>query len=306
MTRNAALGSLNGKRDSLKEKIQPLFEKQNKINREIAKLMSIVKNANTDNDNNVYGFLPVDNQKYLDEYDGSYLHAFLEEQIKAKEVDVTKLYSSDLIQKVGNDVYYCSSDDAPELLGLPTLDFSSVKPEYQKLPIDEQYGVQSFIIYGDSIFYICDYPNGSYSDSAGHYGKLYKCDLQGENQELIADYVDNLLFTIQDYILTYSASAKQYRHKTTIYSYEIKTRKIIGKTENGSMGVFEFNNTFGSMKGYGSVTLDGGEYYYEVAKSTGKKPNRIDGKLANIILYREDKKTGKVDRVGYYFDQARS
>lgn len=219
------------------------------------------------------------------------------------EVDTNKLYSSDLIQKVGDDVYYCSSDGAPEYLALPTLDFSEAKPEYKKLPIDVEYGVQSFIIYGDSIFYICDYPNGHYNDSAGTYGKLYKCDLQGNNQELIADYVDNLLFDIHDYTLTYSA--RQSGQKTTIYSYDIKNNQIVDKTQSGAMGVLELGYIFRFEKSQGHMELDDGYYYYEIVKSNGTEPNKIDGKLANIIYYREDKKTGKVDRVGYTYDQAR-
>ena len=219
------------------------------------------------------------------------------------EVDTNKLYSSDLIQKVGDDVYYCSSDGAPEYLALPTLDFSEAKPEYKKLPIDVEYGVQSFIIYGDSIFYICDYPNGHYNDSAGTYGKLYKCDLQGNNQELIADYVDNLLFDIHDYTLTYSA--RQSGQKTTIYSYDIKNHQIANKTQSGTIGVLELGYIFRFEKSQGHMELDDGYYYYEIVRSNGTEPNRIDGKLANIIFYREDKKTGKVDRVGYTYDQAR-
>lgn len=218
------------------------------------------------------------------------------------EVDTNKLYSSDLIQKVGDDVYYCSSDGAPEYLALPTLDFSSVKPEYKKLPIHVEYGVQSFIIYGDSIFYICDYPNGQYTTSADHYGKLYKCDLQGNNQELIADYVNNLLFEIKDYTLSYSAGES---NEITVYKYDIKSEKIVDTIKNAPIGVFELGCIFRHPKSQGHMEFDGGYYYYEVIRSSGTEPNRIDGKLANIIYYREDIETGQVDKVGYTYNQAR-
>lgn len=63
--RNAALGSLAGKSDSTKEKIQPLIDYQNNINHDIAKIMVELKTANKTNEGNVYGFLPSDNESYL-------------------------------------------------------------------------------------------------------------------------------------------------------------------------------------------------------------------------------------------------
>lgn len=70
-TRNAALGTLDGKRESVKEQIKPLIEYQNGINKDIADMMIILKSANKTNEGGVYGFLPADNATYLSELDNS-------------------------------------------------------------------------------------------------------------------------------------------------------------------------------------------------------------------------------------------
>lgn len=71
VTREAALASLANKSNSTKEKIQPLIDYQNGINTEIAKIMVELKGANKTNDGLVFGFLPSDNEDYLDKYDNS-------------------------------------------------------------------------------------------------------------------------------------------------------------------------------------------------------------------------------------------
>lgn len=104
-TRNAALGSLCGKSDSTKNNIKPLIEYQNDINKSIAKTMNVMKNANTTNDDNVYGFLPSDNQKYLDEFDNSHLIDFLQsnnDNVSDDDIYATYLkIVEDLISKHG-------------------------------------------------------------------------------------------------------------------------------------------------------------------------------------------------------------
>ena len=73
VTREAALGSLAGKSDSVKEKIQPLVDQQHEINAEIARILVELKGANETNEGNVYGFLPSDNAECLEDYDDSAL-----------------------------------------------------------------------------------------------------------------------------------------------------------------------------------------------------------------------------------------
>lgn len=68
MTRNAALASLEGKRQEIKQKIQPLIEEQNKINNSIAEMLVTLNKATESNDNLIYGFLPADNKNYLKNY----------------------------------------------------------------------------------------------------------------------------------------------------------------------------------------------------------------------------------------------
>ncbi len=77
ITREAALASLASKSSSTKEKIQPLVDYQNSINAEIARMLVKLKQATEttaeNQQNSVFGFLPSNNKKYLDEYDGSKL-----------------------------------------------------------------------------------------------------------------------------------------------------------------------------------------------------------------------------------------
>lgn len=76
-TRNAAIASLAGKSDTVKEQIQPLIDYQNGINSNIAQAMVMLKAANKTNEGNVYGFLPSDNKKYLNEFDNDDLNTVL-------------------------------------------------------------------------------------------------------------------------------------------------------------------------------------------------------------------------------------
>lgn len=78
ITRNAALSTLNGKRDSVKEQIQPLIDYQDSINKDIAKTMILLKTANKTNEGNVYGFLPSENEGYLNRYDDNELIKWIE------------------------------------------------------------------------------------------------------------------------------------------------------------------------------------------------------------------------------------
>jgi len=73
IARDAALGSLAGKKASIRSQIQPLIDEQNRINHEIAKIMIALKKANNTNNGNVYGFLPLDNDNYIHKYDDNML-----------------------------------------------------------------------------------------------------------------------------------------------------------------------------------------------------------------------------------------
>lgn len=105
ITRNAALGSLNGKSNATKEKAKPLIEYQNKINADIARITNIVKNANKTNENNVYGFLPSDNQKYIKEHDNNQLFNFFNKQESTSftGINIIKKSLSEITELMGND-----------------------------------------------------------------------------------------------------------------------------------------------------------------------------------------------------------
>lgn len=73
ITREAAIASLKGKTSETQEKIKPLIEYQNSINDEIAGYLIDLKNADESNENLCYGFLPVNNQEYLENYNADNL-----------------------------------------------------------------------------------------------------------------------------------------------------------------------------------------------------------------------------------------
>lgn len=73
ITREAAIASLKGKTTETQEKIKPLIEYQNSINDEIAGYLIALKNADESNENLCYGFLPVNNQEYLENYNADNL-----------------------------------------------------------------------------------------------------------------------------------------------------------------------------------------------------------------------------------------
>jgi hypothetical protein len=65
ITRAAALGSLTGKMESVKEQIQPLIDYENQINADIAEYLVKLKEVKKDNSTLCFGFLPENNEDYL-------------------------------------------------------------------------------------------------------------------------------------------------------------------------------------------------------------------------------------------------
>lgn len=82
ITREAAIGSLAGKLEigSNREKIQPLIDYQNAINTDIAEMLVKLKEAETTNEQLIYGFLPQNNKKYLKTYNDLKLIEKIKEQ----------------------------------------------------------------------------------------------------------------------------------------------------------------------------------------------------------------------------------
>ena len=68
ITREAALGSLEGKHDEIKKQLEPLIEQQNDINDDIAGMLIVLKRAKESNEGLIYGFLPQDNVDYIKKY----------------------------------------------------------------------------------------------------------------------------------------------------------------------------------------------------------------------------------------------
>ncbi|MEE0857648.1 MAG: hypothetical protein U0L58_10195 [Ruminococcus sp.] len=75
VTRNAALGSILPDK---KEKMSTIIDTQNETNKEIAEIMAHIKNADTENKNNVYGFLLSNNKDYHANYNDEYYIDFIE------------------------------------------------------------------------------------------------------------------------------------------------------------------------------------------------------------------------------------
>lgn len=66
ITRDAAIASLQAKTSDIQEKLKPLIAEQNAINESIAGCLVQLKDADTTNEYGCYGFLPSDNEKYLE------------------------------------------------------------------------------------------------------------------------------------------------------------------------------------------------------------------------------------------------
>jgi hypothetical protein len=90
--REAALASLKGKTSSVQEQIQPLIDEQNAINKEISDLLVVLKDADTTNDNLIYGFLPEDNRKYLNSFDNTDLLEIVTKE--GKKIGNEELYQA--------------------------------------------------------------------------------------------------------------------------------------------------------------------------------------------------------------------
>lgn len=88
INRNAALGAL---KEKTKEELPDLEEYLNSVNKEIAGYLIQLKNADTDNEEKSYGFLPQDNKEYLEEYDNK---TFLTKFNKAYVPIVSDAYSA--------------------------------------------------------------------------------------------------------------------------------------------------------------------------------------------------------------------
>lgn len=91
VTREAALASLENYLSSTKEESQPLIDYQNSINEEIAGILVELKAANATNDNCAFGFLPSNNETYLNEYNDTNLIEWITLQGNDEDPFQTKL-----------------------------------------------------------------------------------------------------------------------------------------------------------------------------------------------------------------------
>lgn len=187
ITREAALASLANKSTSTKEKIQPLIDYQNGINTEIAKIMVELKGANKTNDGCVFGFLPSDNEAYLNKYDDSQLIKW----VMAIDL-VTNAYANDCTYTANMYNYETGKSEKTEItcmyriprINLSSSDVEKINSEvYNSLyPIIEdaivdinEYGypyISDEVIYywsvnGDVLSLVIR--NSSYPDSSGGY-----------------------------------------------------------------------------------------------------------------------------------------
>lgn len=209
-----------------------------------------------------------------------------------------KIYLSNVIQKYNEKVYYCSSDGSPSIMNLPRLDFSNTGLGYKKLPINIHGGVQSFIIYNENIYYISDYKNIANSSGVYSAGNLYMCDINGNNNVLIANNVTHLCFKIVNNKLYYNTLGDTVG-KSYYNSYNIETGKTSFENDfdfvSGKHWLFLFDDNSGQSMGF-----DGGYYYYS---NDYGKTETINGELANVYYYREDMITGEIKRIGYSYSQ---
>lgn len=212
-----------------------------------------------------------------------------------------KIYSSNIIQEYSNEVYYCSSDGSPEIMNLPRLDFSSTDLGYKKIPVTVDGGVHSFIIYDEHIYYICEYQNRTNSQGLYSAGKLYRCDLSGDNNILISDNVTNLCFQITDNQLYYNTVGNT-ANQDSYNSYNLKTEAKTVINDYESVGEFKLGWLFRFDDKSGNYTEFDGGYYYYAADNSGNIET-INGEHANVYYYRKDIETGEVQKIGYSYNQ---
>lgn len=96
ITRDAAIASLKAKTAGVQEQIQPLIDEQNAINQSIAKNLIKLKNANKDNSELCYGFLPADNESFLRENATSPLIESILNPATAENVTFERMYEDNL------------------------------------------------------------------------------------------------------------------------------------------------------------------------------------------------------------------
>lgn len=214
--------------------------------------------------------------------------------------DDKKIHSSDVIQKYGKNVYYCSSYGSPEIMNLPRLDFSNTDLGYKELPISFNGGVQSFIIYDGYIYCIAKYKNSTDDQGVYSSGELYKCELSGNSYSLIANDVTNLYFEITNDKLYYNSLGKT-SSENYYNSYDLKTedKTTINKYQNAGVfklgWIFRFDETSTYYNEF-----DGGYYYY--SNNNSGDVDTVNGERANVYYYRKDIETGNVAKIGYSYN----
>lgn len=215
--------------------------------------------------------------------------------------DDKNTHSSDVIQKYGKNVYYCSSYGSPEIMNLPRLDFSNTDLGYKELPISFNGGVQSFIIYDGYIYCIAEYKNNADDQGVYSSGKLYKCELSGNSYSLIANDVTNLYFEITNDKLYYNTLGKT-SSENFYNSYDLKTENKTTINNNQNAGVFKLGwiFRFDETSTYYNE-FDGGYYYY--SNNNSGDVDTVNGERANVYYYRKDIVTGDVERIGYSYNQ---
>lgn len=160
ITRDAAIGSIENLRH---DKVQPLIDYQIGINADIATYMAIIKTARTDNSHYIYGFLPEDNQEYLQSYSCEKLICLVD-----SEIDYTCYIP--ILQEILNDY----NDSYGEYLLYSLYDFSSdgIKELIVKIGTCEaDYTWNIYTICNNEVVYIDSF-------SAGH-SSLYQCSTGG-------------------------------------------------------------------------------------------------------------------------------
>lgn len=117
VTRDAAIASLENKKSELGEEIQPLIDVQNEINGEIANILAAFKEANSTNIDGSLGFLPSDNENYLNIYDDSKLVLWITEVKDDTKIEYEM--KTETIETLLSDgrAYYSNTVNYPFFLG---------------------------------------------------------------------------------------------------------------------------------------------------------------------------------------------
>lgn len=256
IARNAGIGSLIAKRESVREAVQPLIDEQTTINREIADILAEIKKVEEvkrDGNSHVFGFLPRDNKKFLNENtDDSmldFLNSLSSKEVSEKKNESTKKSSDD---NVDNETLYLEViNDLENQFGKLRLTDSIIYPE------EDDKGEVNGVCYigllnmdkrgAKELFVVC-----KNEEQKDYIGKIYS--IQDEAISQVFD-IDNIAINNNDFYFYID-----------IRSYDGKDFVLVSGQNEGKVFYRIYGNTKGNYRcseySYSQQDLGDNEFAY--------------------------------------------